>query len=215
MDSTTCQPRLRRKTVDDVLSTDESTWSDESTFPLVFGKNWCRILCAKDKKDHPDCYQQKCKNQPLWWYGGASVPTAWVICIYVKVPLMRRLMLEFWRDICCRQDDDFSQELHVYFSRTMPGLILHELQQRGFVGIECVCLTGLPAVQICLLLKMYGASWRGESDNGDHGLLSSSSLVYTKNGQKFHLENVLQQLISSVPKWLQSVIKRKGDVTQW
>ena len=36
----------------------------------------------------------------------------------------------------------------------------------------CVCLTGLPAVQICLLLKMYGASSRGESDNGDHRLLS-------------------------------------------
>ena len=47
---------------------------------------------------------KKCKNQPLWWYGGASVPTAWVICIYVKVPFIRRLMLEFWRDICCRQD---------------------------------------------------------------------------------------------------------------
>ena len=30
----------------------------------------------------------------LWWYGGASMPTAWVICIYVKVPL--RLMLEFF-----------------------------------------------------------------------------------------------------------------------
>ena len=25
----------------------------------------------------------------------------------------------------------------------MPGLILHELQQCGFVCIECVCLTGL------------------------------------------------------------------------
>ena len=82
-----------------------------------------------------------------------------------------------WRDICCCQDDDFSQELHVYFSRTMPGLILHELQQRAFIGIECVCLTGLPADQICLLFKMYGASWSEESDNGDHGLLSSSSLV--------------------------------------
>ena len=44
----------------------------------------------------------------------------------------------------------------------------------------------LPAVQICLLLKMYGASWRGESDNGDHGLLSSSSFLDTNNGQKFH-----------------------------
>ena len=95
--------------------------------------------------------------------------------------------------------------LHVYFSRTIPGLILHKLQERGFVDIACVCLTGLPAVQICLLLKMYGTSWRGETDNGDHGLLSSSSLVYTNNGQKF----------LSISKRLQSVIKRKGDVTQW
>ena len=40
-----------------------------------------------------------------------------------------------------------------------PGEInLYELQQRGFVGTEYVCLTGLPAVQICLLLKMYGSS---------------------------------------------------------
>ena len=119
--------------------------------------------------------------------------------------------LEFWRDICSRQDGYFSQVLHIYFSRTMPGLILHELEQRGFVGIECVCFTDLSAVQICLLLKMYGASWREESDNSDHGLFSSSSLVYTKTGQKFYL----QQLIYSVPKRLQSVIKRKGDVTQW
>ena len=46
---------------------------------------------------------------------------------YVKVPLMWRDMLEFWRDICCCQDDDFSQELHVYFSRIMPRLLLHKL----------------------------------------------------------------------------------------
>ena len=66
--------------------------------------------------------------------------------------------LKFWRDKCCHQDDNFSLELHDYFSRTIPGLILHDLQQRGFIGMECMCLTGLPAVQICLLLKMYGAS---------------------------------------------------------
>ena len=28
-------------------------------FRLVFGKNGCRILRAKDEKDHPDCYQRK------------------------------------------------------------------------------------------------------------------------------------------------------------
>ena len=34
----------------------------------------------------------------------------------------------------------------------------------------------------------------------------AASLVYAKNGQQFYL----QQLILSDPKWLQSVIKRKG-----
>ena len=110
---------------------------------------------AKDEKDHPDYYQRKIKKP-------ASVMVWGCIDAHgmgdVKVPLMQRLILEFWRDICCHQDDYFSQELHIYFSRTMLGLILHELQWRGFVGIESVCLTGLPAVQICLLLKMYGAS---------------------------------------------------------
>ena len=100
------------------------------------------------------------KKQPLWWYGGASVPMPWV-----KVPLMRRLMLEFWRD----------RQL-LERRRLFPGNLCRfqqELQQRGFMGIECVCLTGLPTVQICLLLKMYGASWRGGRGESDHGLLSS------------------------------------------
>ena len=111
-----------------------------------------------------------------------------VICIYVAVAFMQRLLLEFWRRICCCQDDDFSQKLHVYFKGTMPGLILHELQQRGFVGIECVCLTGLPAVQICLLLKMYGA---------DVLKLCSPSLVYTKNGQNFACKTETIDMFSS------------------
>lgn len=36
---------------------------------------------------------------------------------------------------------------------------------------RCLCFTGMPAVQICLLLKMYGAPWRGKSDNDDHRML--------------------------------------------
>lgn len=38
---------------------------------------------------------ERCKSQHLWWHGGASVPTAWVNCMYVKVPLTLRCMLEF------------------------------------------------------------------------------------------------------------------------
>ena len=87
--------------------------------------------------------------------------------ICVKVPLMQSWMLEFWRDRCCHQGDVFSRGVRGYSSRTMPDLILQDFQQRGFIHTECVCSAGLPAVHICLLLKMYGASWRGEPDNNN------------------------------------------------
>ena len=85
----------------------------------------------------------------------------------------------------------FSQELHVYFSRTMTGFILHELRHHYFV----------PAVQICLLLK-YGASW------------IRRPRTVEKLKPCIHQERAnitlakLQQLIYWVPKGLQSVIKR-------
>lgn len=53
-----------------------------------------------------------------------------------------------------------------YFSRTIPGHILHMQQQRGMA--KCV-----HAVQICLLLKMYVPSRRGDQKK----VLSSWSLV--------------------------------------
>ena len=87
----------------------------------------------------------------------------------------------------------------------IPVCIWFLQKKCDFVGIECLCLCQLPAVQIGLLLKMYGASWRGESDNGDHGLLSSLSL-YTKNGQKFHVQNFNNWYVQFPNK---SVIKRK------
>ena len=97
---------------------------------MCFWEKWTSdYMCQRWKKNIRTVTNEKCKNQPLWWYGGASVPTAWVTCIYV----MWRLIFQIWRDICCHQDNNFSQELFVYFSRTMPGLILHELQQCGFV----------------------------------------------------------------------------------
>ena len=100
-----------------------------------------------------------------------------------------RLMLEFWRDMlpsrlwlfpgnpCLFQQDN----ARPHSARaTTARLCRIELRVR---------LTGLPAVQICLLLKMYGASWRGESDNGDHRLLSSSSVYTPWMGKNVHLQN--------------------------
>ena len=58
-----------------------------------------------------------------------------------------------------------------------------------------------PGVQISVLLKMYGALWRGESDNG-----TQLKPCIHQEREKIPLAN-LQQLISSVLKQLQSVIK--------
>ena len=85
----------------------------------------------------------------------------------------------------------------------MTDLILHKLKQRGFIGIQCVCLTGLPAIQICLLLKMYGTSLRGESDNGDPKITTVEQLksCIHKEWAKIKLAK-LQQLISSVSQMI-------------
>lgn len=51
---------------------------------------------------------------------------------------------------------------------------------------------------------------KGESDNDDHGLLSSclvSGMI-----AKITIENLQESLI---PEQLKSLIKRKVDVTQW
>ena len=166
-------------------------------FSLFLRKTNVGFYVPKMKITKRTVTNEKCKNLPLWWYGGASAPTAWVNCIYVKVPLTQKLMLEFWREICCRQEDNFSLELHVYFNRTMPGLILHYLQ-RGFVGKEWVRLTGLPAVQICLLLRLYGASWRGESDNGDHGLFEQLKYcIHQELAKKYNAKTATIDIFSS------------------
>ena len=153
-------------------------WSDYPNSTLFLGKTDVGIYVPKMKKTIQTVTNKKCKTSLCDGMGDLHI-CEFTIDADACIGILERHMLP--------SKDDFSQELHVYFTRTMPGLILHGFQQRGFFGIECVCLTALPAVEICPLL--YSASWRGESDHGDHRLLSSSSLVYTKNGQTFNLQN--------------------------
>ena len=170
-------------------------------------------MCQRQKRPFI-LSNEKCKNQHLWWYGGASVSMAWVIYMYVcKGTINAEAFLVYVLILESHMMPSRRWLFQGTPCRTMPGLILQELQQRGFVGIECVCLTGLPAVQICLLLKMYGASWRGESDNRRPLTVEQLKCCIHQEWAKIPLAK-LQQLISSVPKRLQSVIKRKGDVTQ-
>ena len=107
-------------------------WSDESTFHLVFLKK----DKAKDEKDHPT------KSAKTSFCDGIVVhqcPQYGRSAYMLKEPLLRRLMLEY----AALKTITFPRN-SVHFSRTMPSLILHKLQQRHFVGIACVCLTGVP-----------------------------------------------------------------------
>ena len=78
-------------------------------------------------------------------------------------------MPDIWTfNIYRHQSNFFLWEMGGYFSRTTSDPILQNFQQHGFIDAGCVGLTGLDAVQICLLSKMHGASRRGESDNNKH-----------------------------------------------
>jgi len=94
----------------------------------------------------------------------------------------------------------------------MSHLILPNFYKPGLIHTECERLTGLPAVHICLLLKINGASWRGESNDTNHRLLSSWNLLFmdTVSAEK------LKPLVSSLPKPLKRVTERKlmGNMTQ-
>ena len=65
-------------------------WSDESTFRLVSGKNGRRIFCAKDERRSRLFSTKSAKTSLCDGMGVYQCP--WVICIYVKVPLMRGLV---------------------------------------------------------------------------------------------------------------------------
>ena len=92
---------------------------------------------------------ERCKKQFVTVWGGIIV----------------QCMDDWWRgvywnfgDLCYHEDDMFSWEIRSYLSRIMADLVLHNWQQPGFIDKDCVCYTGL-------IMKMYGESWRGESDN--------------------------------------------------
>lgn len=59
----------------------------------------------------------------------------------------------YQRHICCHEGNIFSQEISGNFVRIMTGLFPH-VATTGRLRIQRVCLTGLPEVQTCLLLKM-------------------------------------------------------------
>lgn len=88
---------------------------------------------------------KRCKLEHVWWDGCVAVPTVWGTCIRVN---WRQKV--YWKNMERCQLSISSWEVSGHFGR-MWALILYTLQQHVYT--ECVSLTDLPAVCICLLLK--------------------------------------------------------------
>ena len=160
----------------------KSSEMDRKTVELCSLVRRVHILACFLGKTNVGFYMPKMKKTSLC-DGGASVSTSWVICIHVKVPLMRRLILEFWRDICYHQDDDFSQELHVYFNKTMPNSALVTtawLRRRRVRVLDWpACSQDRSPIENVLHIMKRRIRQREPRT-------VEQRLVYTKNGQKLH-----------------------------
>ena len=168
-------------------------------------------MCKKMNNTIQTFSNKKCKNHPLWWYGDASVPMAWVICIYVKVPLMQVGILErhilpsrrrlFPGTTCLFQQDNARPH--------SAGITRAWLRRNRLCVLDWLaCSPDLsPIENVCRIMKRRIRTWWPRT------VEQLKSCICSKWAKI--LLSKLQQLISLVCKWLQSVIKRKGDVTQW
>ena len=120
------------------------SWSDKSTFQLVFGKNGHRILRAKDEKDHPDCYQRKVQKPAsvmVWGCISAHGMGDLHICegtidAEAYLGILERHMLPSRRRLFPGTPCLFQQDNARPHSAEVTTVWLRKL--------ECVCLTGSP-----------------------------------------------------------------------
>lgn len=134
-------------------------WTVEPTRPPfgMFSEN-C-FFVQKIKKTIQTALTERCKSH-MWGY--------------ISAHSMCDLHLLYYKYKCTIHADAYTgrSERHLLWIRPslFPGSQRisqrndarpnSAVQHRGFADTECMCLTGLSAVQICILLIMYGASWR-------------------------------------------------------
>ena len=189
-------------------------WSDESTFQIVFGKCGRRVLRTKEEKDHPDCYGRKVQKPAsvmVWGCVSASGMGNLHICEgtinaerYIQVleqhmlPSKQRLF--HGRPCLFQQDNDkpHSARLTTAWLRSKRVRVLD----------WPACSPDLsPIENVWRIMKRKIRQRRPRT--------VEQLKLYIKQEWERIPPTKLQQWVSSVPKRLLSVVKRKGDVTQW
>lgn len=189
-------------------------WSDESTFQVVMGQQGRRVLRTKEEKDHPDCYQRK-----------AQKPASVMVWGCISANGMGNLHI-------CKGTINAERYIEVLEQHMLPS------RQRLFRGRPCIFQQDNARPHSAKVTKAWLHSkgvrvldWPACSPD-----LSPIENVwrimkrrirqrrpYTVEQLKLYIKEEwerippakLKELVSSVPRRLLSVVKRRGDVTQW
>lgn len=189
-------------------------WSDESTFQIVFGNCGRRVLRTKEEKNHPDCYRRKVQKPAsvmVWGCISAQGMGNLHICEgtinaerYIQV--LEQHMLPSKRRLFHGRPCLFQQDNAKPHSARVTTAWLRSKRVRVLPWPACSPDLS-PIENVWRIMKRKIRQRRPRT--------VEQLKLYIKQEWGRIPPDKLQKLVSSLPKRLLSVVKRKGDVTQW
>ena len=189
-------------------------WSDESTFQIVFGNTGRRVLRTKEEADHPDCYQRKVQKPASVMVWGCisshgmgdlhfcegNINAEKYIQILEQHMLPSKQRLFHGRPCLFQQDNAKPHSARV----TTAWLRSKRVQVLPWPA----CSPDLsPIENVWRIMKRKIRQRRPRT-------VEQLKRFIKQEWERIPHEK-LRELVSSLPKCLLSVIKRKGDVTKW
>ncbi len=185
-------------------------WSDESKFDILVGNHGHRVLQAKEEGDLPACYQRSVQNPAsLMIWGCISAYGMGSLCVlkgtmntekYIKVldqhmlPSRRRL---FQGGSCVFQQDNAKPHTAAITTAWLRSRRVRVLNWPA-------CSPDLLPIEI---IKRKIRQRRPQT--------LQQLETYIRQEWDQILTPKLQKLITSMPRRLQTVLKRRGDATPW
>ncbi len=189
-------------------------WSDESKFEVLFGKLGRHVIRTKEDKDNPSCYQrsvQKPASLMVWgcmsacgmgslhiWKGTINAERYIQVLEQHMLPSRRRL---FQGRPCIFQHDNARPHT--------ASITTSWLRRRRIRVLKWpACSPDLSLIEnIWHIIKRKMRQRRPKT-------VEQLEACIRQEWDNIPIPK-LEQLVSSVPRRLQTVIKRRGDATQW